>query len=103
MTPLFKVWITEYALTMGIQIADVQTTHADGMVDGVVEYRVTGIKHDWWGSARGEGRDWHRTPDSALRRAEAMRRAKIASLKKSIAKLEAMQFVAPCGDVEGTP
>jgi hypothetical protein len=42
--------------------------------------------------AHGEGRQWHRTQESALARAESMRKAKIASLRKSIARLEALSF-----------
>lgn len=36
--------------------------------------------------------NWHRSLESAQRRAELMRDRKIASLKKQIAKLEAMKF-----------
>jgi hypothetical protein len=39
-------------------------------------------------------KDWHRTPEAALARAEEMRRDKIASLKKILAKLEAIKFSA---------
>ena len=49
-----------------------------------------GSRYDWRECVH--GKDWHRTPESALARAEEMRKAKIASLKKSIAKLEAMTF-----------
>jgi hypothetical protein len=38
--------------------------------------------------------DWHTTPEAAIARAEEMRTKKIASLKKQIAKLEAMTFSA---------
>ena len=40
----------------------------------------------------GEGREWHRTRESAVARAEVMRKAKIESLRKSLAKFEAMRF-----------
>jgi hypothetical protein len=40
----------------------------------------------------GEGIEWHRTEAEAIARAEEMRIAKIASLKKQIAKLEKMKF-----------
>jgi hypothetical protein len=40
----------------------------------------------------GEGRNWHRTPEGAKAKAEAMRKAKIASLKKQLAKLESLSF-----------
>lgn len=38
------------------------------------------------------GNEWHRTPEAALARAEDMRAKKIASLRKSIAKLESIVF-----------
>ena len=43
-------------------------------------------------TAHGEGKDWHRTKESAVKRAENMRAAKIASMRKSIAKLEKMTW-----------
>jgi hypothetical protein len=85
-----KVWITKYALSDGIFVRDVETTRADGMVfypgDGSIGSQQ---------AFHGEGKDWHRTPEAALQRAEAMRLAKIASLKKSIKKLESMSITAP--------
>lgn len=38
------------------------------------------------------GNEWHRTREEAVARAEQMRAAKIASLKKQIAKLEKLSF-----------
>jgi len=86
-----KVWITKYALTDGIVLVEAETTHSADMIT----YRPGS-----WGKqyAHGEGREWHRTPESALKRAEEMRTKKIASLRKSIAKLEAMKFEAPDAD-----
>ena len=40
------------------------------------------------------GKDWHRTEQDAIARAEQMRAAKIASLKKSITKFEKMKFTS---------
>jgi len=79
------VWITKYALTSGIDkvVATVLDT-------GMVTYGNIGWRHQY-----AHGKDWHRTPESAIARAEEMRTAKIASLKKSIAKLEKMVFTAP--------
>lgn len=78
-----KVYVTKYALTEGIQEMDGEEC-GDGMV------RIIG---DLYGTFfHKEGRDWHREQGSANARAEAMRKAKIASLEKSIAKLRAMKF-----------
>ena len=74
-------WVTTYALTQGIMKVDGEVCH--GTSSKLLTY-------DKFGSASGE--DWHRTHESAVKKAEDMRKAKIASLKKSIAKLEAMKF-----------
>ena len=92
----FKVWITKYALTDGIRL--IEAKQSSQYLD-MMSYGEGAYDH-----AHGEGREWHRTPESALRRAEEMRKKKLASLRKSIAKLEAMTFVAPMGgsDAEET-
>lgn len=79
-------WVTKYALTSGIQ-----------KVSGTVRHETSSAMLSYPGECRDwpvsvHGNDWHRTPEAALARAEEMRKAKIASLKKSIAKLEAMTF-----------
>lgn len=76
-------YVTTYALTSGIQVVDAKVRH--GISSEIIRYG-SGIAH---------GKDWHRTPDAALERAEEMRNAKIKSLHKSIAKLERMKFTIP--------
>jgi len=77
-----KVWVTKYAMSGKgvIPCEDAKSSHVDTMV-------VVGalcLHED----------DWHTTPEAAIARAEEMRTKKIASLKKQIAKLEAMTFRA---------
>ncbi len=77
-----KVWVTKYAMSGKgvIPCEDAKSSHVDTMV-------VVGalcLHRD----------DWHTTPEAAIARAEEMRTKKIASLKKQIAKLEAMTFSA---------
>ncbi len=77
-----KVWVTKYAMSGKgvIPCEDAKSSHVDTMV-------VVGalcLHED----------DWHTTPESAIARAEEMRTRKLASLKKQIAKLEAMTFSA---------
>ena len=77
-----KVWVTKYAMSGKgvIPCEDAKSSHVDTMV-------VVGalcLHED----------DWHTTPEAAIARAEEMRTKKIASLKKQIAKLEAMTFSA---------
>ena len=79
-------WVTKRALTTGIQ-----------KVSGTVRHETSSAMFSYPAKDRGwydvvHGNDWHRTPEAALARAEEMRKNKIASLKKSMAKLEAMTF-----------
>jgi hypothetical protein len=82
------VFVTKYALTQGILRKRVEDCH-DGMVSTVGD-RYVAYFH-------GEGREWHRTFDSASERAERMRTEKLASVAKQIAKLKALKFNA-CKD-----
>lgn len=78
-----RVWITKYALTTGIFEMEVESQSEDG----------TGVYGKAWSDCyHGEGKEWHRTKEAALVRAEKMRQKKIASLKKRIEKLEMMKF-----------
>ena len=80
-------WITKYALTSGIQKVSgtVRQTNSKMLMYQAKTSSGMHYSHAW-------GNEWHRTPESALARAEEMRKNKITSLKKSIAKLEAMTF-----------
>lgn len=78
-----KVWITKYALTRGIieTEGEVSVDFPDLLsAKGNVNY------------LHGEGKEWHRTKESAIKKSEEMRQKKIASLKKQIEKLEEMRF-----------
>lgn len=76
-----KAWITTYALTTGIKVVDAK------MCGGVTDSRMVR-----YGNQYAYGKDWHRTPEAAIARAEEMRKAKIASLRKSIEKMESLRF-----------
>ena len=80
-------WVTRYALTDGIRAVKGSVCH--NISSGMLDYGAGSYAH---------GNDWHRTPEAALARAEEMRVAKIASLKKSIAKLEKMVYTVPEGE-----
>lgn len=73
-----KVWITKYALTTGVF-----TRSVEDCGDGMVADRSSSFSAHYLG----EGRDWHRTRASAVKRVEAMRAAKFKSIEKLIAKL----------------
>lgn len=82
-----QIWITKYALTTGI--LEVEARNIQG-TDNAIAYRQPGAVFDEY--AHREGHGWHRSRHSAVCRAERMRAAKIASLRKSIAKLEKLSF-----------
>ncbi len=81
-------WVTKYALTSGIQKVSGTVRHETN--SSLLSFRggtdCSDSTHAW-------GNEWHRTPEAALARAEEMRKNKIASLKKRIAKLESTMFM----------
>lgn len=77
-----KIYSTKYALSAGIMEHEAEETSVEGMV------RIGAL----YNCLHGEGREWHRTRESAVARAEEMRKAKIESLRKSLANFEAMRF-----------
>ena len=84
----FTAWITKDALTRGIEKIEVEDRFAisERMVKAIL------IGDEFGASQCFHKPDWHRDPEYAIGRAEEMRDAKIASLKKKIAKLEKMTF-----------
>jgi len=90
-----KVWITKYALTQGIfDVTGRVSDYTPDMLGVVNEDCRTEYYH-------GEGREWHRTEAAAIQRAEQMRVAKLASLRKSIARLEKLTFSVAGGTDDG--
>lgn len=81
-----KVFITTQALTVGIKGVDAEVS---SNFPDTVQWKAT-----YHGANRYARKPhWHETMHEAITRAEAMRVAKIASLRKSIAKLEKLNFV----------
>lgn len=85
-----KVFITKYALTDGIQEIN-EATHEVGISERMVSYVIDGALASQTVCVHKP--DWHLTEVEAVERAEVMREAKIASLCRSIAKLEKLTFV----------
>ena len=77
-----KLYITKYALASGIKEIEGEISKDDQCVNG----------RGLWGYFHGEGREWHRTREAAIARAEDMRKAKLQSLKRAIYRLENMTF-----------
>lgn len=84
MSDIFTGYVTKYALTSGILKVMLEETDAPGMVKDTRQRYATYY----------HGNDWWRTREDAVKRAEAMRQDKLKSLRKSIAKLEALDFGA---------
>ena len=79
---IITAWVTKYALTKGILEVSGEVCHASSAGN-----------HLRWGHYFGaHGKNWHRTREAAVTRAEAMRAAKLASLRKSIAQMESLNF-----------
>lgn len=77
-----KVYITKYAMTTGIYEADAEYSSVEGMI------RVKRVCHFQYFS----GQDWHTNKESAIKRAEEMKKKKIISLKKQLRKIQALTF-----------
>ena len=82
------LYLTKYALSGKIALKKERdrAVHPAGPTWVYVEGGYTGFLL---------GRDIHKTAEAAVARANGMRTAKIASLKKQIAKLEKLVFEAP--------
>lgn len=78
-----KCYVTRYALSSGRIKAVEATLHGKTMI----EYREDGGYPQF-----AHRRDWHGSLEAAAIRAEQMRVAKIAALRKSIARLEKLTF-----------
>lgn len=78
-----KVYITKYALTLGIQEREViDVGH------GTVKDIDTFMPQYFYV----EGKGWHKTKESALKRAEEMRESRIKAIEKQIEKLKELTF-----------
>ena len=79
-----KIFVTKYALTKGIEVVE-----AEACGDGTMKARGS-----WATYFHGEGKDWHKTHEASITRAKEMRKKKIGSLKKSLAKIKNINFGA---------
>lgn len=88
-----KVYITRYALTEGIYLAEVELSQTD-------DSRITALHGPHLGIFRRP--DWHVTVTGAINRAEKMRKEKIQSLQKQIDCLERLDFFKQIKDCNST-
>lgn len=80
---VFPAYITKFSLTRGIILIQVELC-ADGMVKD--------LRAGFSTYYHGEGREWHRTLESALHRANQMRTAKLKNLQKQMDKIASLEF-----------
>jgi hypothetical protein len=93
-----KVWITKYALTKGI--VEAEATGRDEYPNMVtVSNKPYDSIYKPYGRIYYHKPDWHLSLEDAKKRAEEMRVKRIASLRKSIQKLEKLSFGAEKGKV----
>ena len=83
-----KVWITKYALSK-TGIFEIENASICEGLYGKGMIRDADVKFAYY---HDEGKEWHRSYEAACVRAEQMRKAKIATLRKQIARLEALTF-----------
>lgn len=82
-----KAFITKYALTKGIiEIEAVEFKDSPGMIENTTP-SILPITY-----FHGEGRDWNRTREGAVKSARLMRDKKLDSLRKQILHLERLEF-----------
>jgi len=81
----FTAWISKYALTQGIFEATAEMGGFDGMIHVRQDRGSDSFFH-------GEGKEWHRTREGAVRRANEMRLKQILTMEAKLLKLRSMTF-----------
>jgi len=82
-----RVWISRYALSEGVypvEVPDNVELENNNYLSFITE---DPLRYHSYGK-----QDWHLTRERALKRADAMRDAKIKSIERQIARLRALQF-----------
>ena len=82
-----RVWISRYALSEGVYPIDVPDD-----VELKNNSYLSFIERDPWRCHSYGKQDWHYTREAAVKRAEAMRDAKIKSIERQIVRLRSLQF-----------
>jgi len=79
------IFVTTYALTVGIQERTLKERCSERMVS------LVPLK-DEYGGIYVHKPDWHETHEAAIARAKTMQAAKINSLQKQLKKIAALRF-----------
>lgn len=91
MSEKVRVYLTKYALTTCIQVIDAEKEASSYYTPGQFELSAGGDLWNGWQTYR-VGKDFFFSKEAAIEAAEEKRTKKLVSLKKQIAKLEAMTF-----------
>ena len=75
-----KIFCTRWCLTAGIEEMEAESVPQSGMV-------TVKRPNGWPLYLHGEGRDWHRTREQAVARANVVRVKRISTVKKQLSKL----------------
>ena len=81
-----KIWNTKYCLTDGITEHDVEICRNDSMVT------IPKTEKSYAINLHGEGKDWHRSRETAINRAKEVKIKKLQSLDKQMKKISAIEF-----------
>jgi len=87
---ILTAYVTKYWMTAGIIVipeAEVCSDTSGNMIKGC--FPGSSFFNSYF---HGEGREWHRTVEGAVARANTLRDKKIAALKKQIGRLTARHF-----------
>ncbi len=82
---IFEAYITKYALTEGNKKREVSFINT-GNMSVVSDIEIPHLNY------HGEGKDWHKTYASALKRVKKLKQRKIDFLNKSIEKVKNITF-----------
>lgn len=80
-----KVWITKYALTQGVFCVEGRPVETGTDMLAYGPRNASRYVHK-------EGRDWHRTLEAAMTRAEQLRQTRIAALTRQLAQVTKMKI-----------
>lgn len=87
---IIKVWISKYALTQGIEEKNaVVCSNINIDMIEIVNTEKHFIGNEYY---HGEGKEWHKTKEEAIKRAEELRLKKIKSVEKQLEKLKSLKF-----------
>ena len=90
--PTYTVYVTQYALTKGIQEKEVWLCGNDVQCSDVNQCVMVNVVLGSFSNEFYHKPHWHVTKEDAIKQANAMKARKVQSLNKQIAKINALKF-----------